>query len=52
MADSALFARIGQKTAGQYEKEGYSQPAAPDCMGEHMKQGNPRDSQGSKAIKS
>lgn len=52
MPDSALFARIGQKTAGQYEKEGYSQPAAPDCMGKHMKQGNPRDSQGSKAIKS
>lgn len=41
MPDSALFARIGQKTAGQYEKEGYSQPAAPDCMGKHMKQGNP-----------
>ena len=51
MADSALFACIGQKTAGQYEKEGYSQPAAPDCMGKHMKQGNPRDSQGPKAIK-
>ena len=52
MADSALFACIGQKTAGQYKKEGYSQPAAPNRLGKHMKQGNPRDSQGSKALKS
>lgn len=52
MADSALFARIGQKTAGQHEKKGYPQSAAPNRLGKHMKQGNPRDSQGSKAIKS
>ena len=51
MPDSALFACIGQKTAGQYKKEGYSQPAAPDRLGKHMKQGNPRNSQGPKTIK-